>query len=220
MPVFTNDALNVRICHDSLRGNRDVNADALTVAECGSRLAIAVADGAGDNDGAAECARIAALLASAITAATGNPLRGLDETAPFLTERADAAAIPLTARTTATILAITPDHLTLAWAGDSPAWAITRDGQVRGLTDPSCHPCLTPCNVTEPHEGATYSPHWASLDRGEVARLILASDGLTAHLARPARADHVQAMTDTLAPNRIPSPPPRRRPGRPARPDP
>ncbi|MFI6485095.1 hypothetical protein ACIBH1_44795 [Nonomuraea sp. NPDC050663] len=32
-----------------------------------------------------------------------------------------------------------------------------------------------------------------------MARLILTSDGLTAHLARPARANHVQAMTDTLA---------------------
>ncbi|MFI6485094.1 hypothetical protein ACIBH1_44790 [Nonomuraea sp. NPDC050663] len=121
MPIFANRVLNVRTSHDSLRGNRDVNADALTIVECGSRLAVAIADGAGDNEGAAECARIAALLASAITAATGNPIRSLDETAPFLTERADAAAIPLTARTTATILAITHDHLTLAWAGDSPA---------------------------------------------------------------------------------------------------
>jgi serine/threonine protein phosphatase PrpC len=73
------------------------------------------------------------------------------------------------------------------------------DGKVVPLTVPSCHPCGTPCNVEEKHEAEDRWPHRLLTHTGDYTRLIIATDGLTAHLPLAGRADHMNAMLDDLA---------------------
>ncbi len=105
--------------------------------------------------------------------------------------------------TTATVASISRLGIKLAWCGDSPAWAVQHDGEVVGLTNPSCHPCMTPCNVDESHghPRKVEWPHRLTIEAAEAdqyARLIVATDGITAHLGRTERHDHVAAMVGTL----------------------
>ncbi|HEX4811561.1 MAG TPA: hypothetical protein VFV66_02270, partial [Nonomuraea sp.] len=80
---------------------------------------------------------------------------------------------------TATVLAINRySGLSLAWAGNSPVWGITSEGEVTELTAPSCPPPL--CNVSQRH-GQVW-PHSRTVALDHFARLILATGGLTGHL--------------------------------------
>ncbi|NRQ34471.1 hypothetical protein HII36_21815 [Nonomuraea sp. NN258] len=144
----------------------------------------AIADGAGDDGDAAECAQVAAQVGAAIAGSTGDPVAGLDSADTHVFTRNHNAPSLQEGFTTATILTVTIGGINLAWAGDSPAWGVKADGEVVGLTVPSCHPCMTPCNVAEKHEENLSGPwpHRRTADFGSFTRIIVASDGLTAHL--------------------------------------
>ncbi|MEV0236823.1 protein phosphatase 2C domain-containing protein [Nonomuraea sp. NPDC050786] len=195
-----------RIHYDTVIGGRNTQADCISVCNGARALAIAIADGAGDDGDAAECAQIAAQVGAAVTASTGSPVEGMDVARTHVNGRNHYAPKLQRGVTTATMLAIASGELRLAWAGDSPAWAVRRDGEVVGLTVPSCHPCMTPCNVAEEHDESPYAesdgpwPHQHTAEADDFVRVIVASDGVTAHLPWMERdGDHVAGMLPTLA---------------------
>ncbi|MEU7855130.1 hypothetical protein [Nonomuraea sp. NPDC049141] len=191
-----------RIHHASVIGGRYTQADHISVCDGARALAVAVADGAGDDSDAAECAQIAAQVGAAVAASTGDPTMGLGSADTYVGDRNHYAPELQEGITTATILTIATTGLRLVWVGDSPGWGVTAAGEVVGLTVPSCHPCQTPCNVAEPHREAHNGPwpHIRAADFDSFTRVIVASDGVTAHLPLWERVgDHVAAMLPTLA---------------------
>ncbi|GAA4946634.1 serine/threonine protein phosphatase PrpC [Nonomuraea thailandensis] len=188
-----------RVFYDSIQNSRHTQADYVAVLDGSWALAVAVCDGAGDDSDAADAAQISAQIAAAVTGSTNSGVQGLHAARTYLQQRNEDAPPGQEGITTAVVAAITPGLLDMAWAGDSPAWAVLQDGKVIPLTVPSCHPCGTPCNVEEKHEGEGTWPHRLLIYTDDYARIILASDGLTAHLPLAGRADHMNAMLDDLA---------------------
>lgn len=189
-----------RIHHATVIGGRHTQADYISICDGARALAIAICDGAGDDCDAAECAQIAAQVGAAIAASTGDPAAGMGSASTYVGDRNHYAPELQQGVTTATILAINSNGVQLAWAGDSPAWGVTAAGEVVGLTVPSCHPCMTPCNVEEDHAGPQPWPHTRTADFDSFRRVIVASDGITAHLPpRERNGDHVAGMLATLA---------------------
>ncbi|MEV0821870.1 protein phosphatase 2C domain-containing protein [Nonomuraea rubra] len=188
-----------RVHYDSIQNSRHTQADYVAVLDGAWALAVAVCDGAGDDCDAADAAQISAQIAAAVTGSTNSGVQGLHAARTYLQQRNEDAPPGQEGITTAVVAAITPGFLDMAWVGDSPAWAVRLDGKVVPLTVPSCHPCGTPCNVEEKHEAEGRWPHRLLTDTGDYARLIIATDGLTAHLPLAGRADHMNAMLDDLA---------------------
>ncbi|MEV1170123.1 protein phosphatase 2C domain-containing protein [Nonomuraea sp. NPDC049784] len=189
-----------RVHYDSIQNGRNTQADYVAVLNGSWALAVAVCDGAGDDPDAAEAAHSSAQISAAVTGSTSSPVEGLHAARTYLQRRNEEAPPSQEGITTAVVAAITSGGLDLAWVGDSPAWAVRLDGKVVPLTTPSCHPCMTPCNVEEKHEGANCWPHRLPFTyTDDYARIILASDGLTAHLPLTGRLDHMNAMLDDLA---------------------
>ncbi|MEU7891776.1 protein phosphatase 2C domain-containing protein [Nonomuraea sp. NPDC049152] len=189
-----------RVHYDSIQNGRTCQADCVAVLNGAWALAVAVCDGAGDDVDAAEAAQISAHISTAVTGSTASAVEGLYAARTYLQRRNEEAPPGQEGITTAVAAAITSGGLDLAWVGDSPAWAVRLDGTVVPLTSPSCHPCMTPCNVEEKHDGSNGTwPHRLYTHTDDYARIILASDGLTAHLPLVGRLDHMNAMLDTLA---------------------
>ncbi|NRQ31230.1 SpoIIE family protein phosphatase [Nonomuraea sp. NN258] len=188
-----------RVFFDSIQNGRIHQADYVAVLNGSWALAVAVCDGAGDDPDAADASQISAQIAAAVAGSTNSSLEGLHAARTYLQRRNEEAPPGQEGITTAVVAAITPGGLDLAWVGDSPAWAVMRNGTVVPLTTPSCHPCGTPCNVEERHEGTTWPHRRPFTLTDDYARIVLASDGLTAHLPLSGRADHVNAMVDDLA---------------------
>lgn len=213
MTQFHQPSLGVRLTAGTIQGRRDLNADAHAHSYIPDVFAVAIADGAGDYPDSADCAATAATTAAALAAATANPRQALTYAAEIVDDRNLRAAAgrrpdhpgdgTRDVFTTTTVLAITPSQLRLAWVGDSPAWAITHTEHVVGLTSPSCHPGMRPCNLPGLHHtpglGHTSPdhqiPHHLDVDRADIARVVLATDGLTAHLNRDERRNHVNALS-------------------------
>ncbi|MEV4472890.1 protein phosphatase 2C domain-containing protein [Nonomuraea sp. NPDC049504] len=188
-----------RVHYDSIQNGRYTQADYVAVLDGAWALAVAVCDGAGDDSDAADAAHISAQIAAAVAGSTNSGVQGLHAARTYLQQRNEDAPPGQEGITTAVVAAITYGGLDLAWVGDSPAWAVHLDGKVVPLTTPSCHPCRTPCNVEEKHEGGSSWPHRLVTSTDDYARIILASDGLTAHLPLLGRLDHVNAMLPELS---------------------
>ncbi|MFG3438410.1 protein phosphatase 2C domain-containing protein [Nonomuraea sp. NPDC047897] len=194
-----------RVHYDSIQNGRHHQADYVAVLNGASALAVAVCDGAGDEPDAAEAAQISAQVSAAVTGSTASAVEGLYAARGYLQRRNEEAPPGQEGITTAVVAAITSGGLDLGWVGDSPAWAVKQDGEVVPLTTPSCHPCSTPCNVEEKHKGAAGGwPHRLYTSTDDYARIILASDGVSAHLSLLGRFDHMNAMLDDLARVAIP----------------
>ncbi|MBT2234985.1 protein phosphatase 2C domain-containing protein [Nonomuraea sp. NEAU-A123] len=187
-----------RVFYDSIQNSRNTQADYVAVLDGSWALAVAVCDGAGDDSDAADAAQISAQIAAAVTGSTNSGVQGLHAARTYLQQRNEDAPPGQEGITTAVVAAITPGGLDMAWVGDSPAWAVRLDSTVVPLTVPSCHPRWTPCNVEEKHEAGGTWPHRMLTNTDDYARIILASDGLTAHLPLTGRADHMNAMLDDL----------------------
>ncbi|MFI6497100.1 protein phosphatase 2C domain-containing protein [Nonomuraea typhae] len=188
-----------RVHYDSIQNGRYTQADYVAVLDGSWALAVAVCDGAGDDCDAADAAQISAQVAAAVAGSTNSGVQGLHAARTYLQQRNVDAPPGQEGITTAVVAAITPGGLDMAWVGDSPAWAVRLDGTVAPLTVPSCHPCGTPCNVEEEHGGGRWPHRIPFTHTDDYARVILASDGLTAHLPLAGRADHMNAMLDDLA---------------------
>ncbi|WP_214317122.1 protein phosphatase 2C domain-containing protein [Nonomuraea sediminis] len=187
-----------RVFYDSIQNGRDTQADYVAVVDGSWALAVAVCDGADDDSDAADAAQISAQIAAAVAGSTNSGAEGLHAARTYLQQRNEGAPPGQEGITTAVVASITCGGLDLAWVGDSPAWAVQLDGKVVPLTTPSCHPCMTPCNVEESHEADGGWPHHLYTYTDDYARIILASDGLTAHLPLAGRLDHMNAMLDDL----------------------
>lgn len=188
-----------RVHYRSIQNGRIHQADYVAVLNGSWSLAVAVCDGAGDDLDAAEAAQISAQIAAAVTGSTNSAVEGLHAARTYLQRRNEEAPPGQEGITTAVVASITSGGLDLAWVGDSPAWTVQLDGKVVPLTTPSCHPCMTPCNVEESHETDGGWPHRLYTYTDDYARIILASDGLTAHLPLGGRIDHMNALLGDLA---------------------
>ncbi|MFD8564669.1 PP2C family protein-serine/threonine phosphatase [Streptosporangium canum] len=173
-----------RFAAHSERGPRIWNADHLAIAEHHLTSAITICDGAGDDIEAASCARMAAETAAAAAAHTGMAMAGVGAARQAVEIYYQATPPGQDATATIITAVLTNFSLNLAWAGDSQAFALTRDGMLHPLTKPY-HPLRPePRNVAA---GPIHHRHiWLEHPGGdgpaevlEISRLLLCSDGLT-----------------------------------------
>lgn len=184
-----------RVHYDSDINKRRHQADYVTAIDGAWALGVAVCDGAGDDLDAAEAAQMSAQIAAAVAGSTARATEGIATARNYLDMRNAVAPFGQEGITTALVAAVTSGGLDLAWCGDSPAWAVSRDGAIVPLTDPSCHP-LTPCSAEFWH-GA--EPHHRFVETDDWVRIILATDGVTSHLPASERQAHAAAMIDDLS---------------------